>query len=312
MKKEFYDPESFHCFFAADVRNHSIVLFDPAMSESKSFADLGFCIAWEWNADDDPNCKIKPGAGIDAAKLRYSPYYGKDVLLVTSSVGWAGVVDYEARSLIWEWSYKGGNFHDIEMMPNGDVVVAGSGVNGQIFYIPLSAGMTTPSSQLSAPSGHGAMYDPQNDWLWYLNFNEIFAVRVENAGTTNATISRVAEKTVTFPEGEADGHALSPVLGEPGKYAVSNSSAAYVFDSKTMTLTRLPDPYNGENIKGMAFFADQTAAIMIADEGSYFSQIIRIVRILRQQDGTAELKTHDCEIIARMFYKVFPATKNYQ
>ena len=134
-----FDPEAEHQFLAADIKNHSIVIFDLNRCNGDLTKLTGrTCVVWEWDADKDKTCKIKPGAGIDAAKLRYSPYYKKDVIIACSSSGWAGVIDYEAKSVLWECMIGGGP-HSIEMMPDsGDIVVAGSADEGLLAYVPLS------------------------------------------------------------------------------------------------------------------------------------------------------------------------------
>ena len=44
-------------------------------------------------------------------KLLLTEYYKKDVVIVCSSNGWAGVIDYEEKKVLWQWSFGGGNFH---------------------------------------------------------------------------------------------------------------------------------------------------------------------------------------------------------
>ncbi len=134
-----FDPETEHKFLATDIKNHSIVIFD--LNRCRGNLDNlvnRTCVVWEWDADKDLNCKLKPGAGLDAAKLRYSPYYGKDVIVACSSSGWAGVIDYEKKTVLWEYQIGGGP-HSIELMPDsGDIVVAGSSGEGVLAFTAIT------------------------------------------------------------------------------------------------------------------------------------------------------------------------------
>jgi uncharacterized protein YxeA len=318
-----WDETMEHKFLATDVANASIIIVDMGLSKEEDFSDLEDCIIWEWQSTKDPTCIGNPGKGVDAAKLRYSEYYKKDVVIVCSSNGWAGVIDYEEKKVLWQWSFGGGNFHSIEMMPNGDVVVAGSGDDGKIFYIPLSAGVTKPSHYIPSPSGHGVMYDPQNNWLWVLDFDEVYACAVVGAGTKDAKLARIGGCDVKFTR-DNDGHVLSPMFGEPGKYWVASSVRNYIFDSEELTLTNAPSHYtNNKNgpelgIKGIAYYEDKTMVMVVANTGEasspYFGEEIRIVRMVPMGSSIQKLKpvTNRVTMYGREFYKVYPLNKNYQ
>ncbi len=314
-----YDKTMDHIFFATDRTNSSIVIFDLAKSQKDDFSDLGECVVWEWKSAEDPNCKGKPGVGIDCAKLRYSEHYKKDVVITTSSAGWAAIIDYETRSLIWEWFPGQGNFHSVEMMPNGDLVIAGSGDSGKIYYIPISTGATKPSHTIDSPSGHGVSYDPQNNWLWVLDYDEVYACAVSGYGTDKAKLTRINGIEAKFDKKEQDGHVLSPVFGEPGQYWVASSHAVYKFDSEEVALNPPPTQYQDKPVKGIAYYPDGTMIMTIAGSGENLSAAwacgeIKIVIMAYSTGKVKELKpfTYNIAIEGREFYKVLPVTKNYQ
>lgn len=314
-----------HKFLACDIRNHSIVVFDlnayEGDYEAMPYDDSG--IVWEWDSDKDPKCKIKPGAGIDAAKLRYSPYYKRDVVIACSSSGWAGVIDYNAKSLLWEYEIGGGP-HSIELMPNsGDIVVACSGgaTEGKLSYVPLSAGATAPSHEIFCPSGHGVMWDPQNEQLWVLEYTQVFTCIVEGEGTKNAKLVRLTGTGDDFGGQDASGHAFTPVYGEPGKYWVT-AGKLWQFDSDTETLTRnfpRASSYNANGIKGIAGFADGTVVETVAEFGGKTTYDwscggFRIVTLEMSSGKVKQLmpKVTNVYFEDREFYKVHPFTKDYQ
>ena len=311
-----YDEDMDHVFLATDIKNHAIVIFDLSLSSEEGFADLKDCVVWEWDSDEDSNCKGNPGAGLDAAKLRYSPYYEKDVIIACSSGGWAGVIDYKARTVLWEWAPGSGNFHSIEMMPNGDVVIAGSSDDGRIYYVPLSAGETKPCHTIDSPHGHGVMWDPQNEWLWVLDYDEVYACTVSGTGK-DTKLARISGYEAPFDK-NPDGHVLSPVYGEPGKYWVTSSARMYQFDAETVELSPASSAYNDKTVKGIAYFPDKTMVMSVAGSGDHTYDWscgeIRIVLMVPSEGKVTTLvpRKYNIAVEGREFYKVHPLTKDYQ
>ena len=317
-----FDDSVEHKFLATDIRGHSIVVFDL----NKTNGDLDLltgrsCIVWAWSSDSDSNCTIKPGAGIDAAKYRYSAYYEKDVIIACASSGWAGIIDYETHSLIWEYKVGEGP-HSIEMMPNGDLVVACSGngkTEGKLVYIPLSAGKKSPSCEVVSPSSHGVMWDPQNECLWVMEHGEVAGFKVKGYGTADAQLERAEGLGASLIK-DNNGHVLSPVIGQPGKYWVGAGSKLWQFDAKEQTITDAYD-YAGalslKNLKGVASFADGTAVQTAAGLGGdtsydWSSKALRILLFKESSDGTLRPVVKQVAFKTREFYKVFPFTKDYQ
>ncbi|MBP3300985.1 MAG: hypothetical protein J6M34_05740 [Clostridia bacterium] len=326
-----YDPKMEHKFIATDIANHSIVVYDLNLCDGdyQLLKDDDVAVIWEWDADEDPNCKLKDqvASGIDAAKYRYSPYYKRDVIVACSSAGWAGVIDYEARTVLWEYNIGNGP-HSIELMPNsGDVVVACSSgpKSGKLSYIPLSAGETKPSHYIFCPSGHGVMWDPQNEHLWVLEYEQVFACYVEGEGTKNARLKRVEGSGANFNKQDASGHAFSPVYGQPGKYWVT-AGKLWQFDAETETLTRTfsrSGKYTANSIKGIAGFADGTSIQTVAEFSgkgkTTYDWSCDGFRIVVMEMSSGQVKQPTAKVYNvyfntshREFYKVHPFTKDYQ
>lgn len=318
-----YDPSMEHKFIATDITRHSIVVYDlnPCDGDFKKLTDDELCVVWEWDADDDPNCKIKPNAGIDAAKIRYSPYYERDVMIACSSNGWAGVIDYEAKSLLWEYRIGSGP-HSIEMLPNGDVVVGCSSDPGALVYVPLSAGITKPVSSIPSLYCHGVSWDPQNELLWVLENYGVYAAIILDEGTENGKLVRIGKSGDVFDNGEGGGHAFSPIYGQPGKYWASSGSKLWIFDAETEELDFRFDrnPYLSlKNIKGIASFPDGTVVQTVGglcgnDTYGWSSDGLRIT--IRYVDENGDLRDRVTKVsfdpFHREFYKVQPFTKDYQ
>ncbi len=325
-----YDPNMEHKFLATDIANHSVVVFDLNKANgdfNKLLTDE--CVVWEWKADQDPNCTLKPGAGIDAAKYRYSAYYKKDVIIACSSNGNAYVIDYNAKTVLWEY-HIGSGPHSVEMMPNGDMVVACSGGDneGMLAYVPLSAGETKPSHKIFTPSGHGVSYDPVNDCLWVLEYGQIFQCIVRDGGTKNAKLVKVNGSGFDFVKNKKDysGHVLSPIYDQPGKYWVAGQKL-WIFDTETQEFSSAyshSSAYNAKEanwMKGVAYFPDGTMVQTVPGSGdkTTYDWSCGQLRITTIVESTGKVKKAVPKTVKitfepnhREFYKVHPFNKNYQ
>lgn len=297
-------------FLATDITAHGIVVYnlDACKGDYQKLTDDGVSVFWEWTYYGDPNGRYNgPGSGIDSAKLRYSAYYGRDVVIACSSGGWAGVIDYENRTLLWESDASDlAGAHSLDMMPNGDLVVGTSSSN-KLVYIPLSAGIETPTHSISTYSTHGVSWDPTNQCLWVLDHTSVYAVTVQNPGRNGKL--QVVEGSVV--DGFSGGHAFSPVAGSPGRYWIGAGSTVYQFDTKTKTITKASDVLQQREIKGITSFADGTVILAAANlcgksTQDWSSDGFRIVT----KDGTSTTVSFNPS--HREFYKVQPFTRNYQ
>ena len=321
-----FDETMEHKFLATDITSHGLVVYDLNLCDgdySKLTDDS--CIVWEWDPEEDINCKKRSniGIGIDAAKYRYSAYYEKDVIVACSSAGWAGVIDYEAKTVLWEANIGRGP-HEVEMLPNGDVVVACSSDPGALVYVPLSAGVKTEVSSIPSLYCHGVNWDPENECLWVLEDRGVYAAVIQNMGTKNGKIVRVKGSEVYFANAEAGGHAFSPVYGEPGFYWAASGGRLWKYNAAEGTITK---SYNRSGtltkaaIKGVAYFADGTMVQSIAQICGNSTQEWSSdgLRIITREWSAGKLKVaKDIVTVVkfepshREFYKVHPFNKNYQ
>ena len=312
-----FDNSMEHKIIVTDIDRHSIVVFDlnKCNGDYEKLTEDDVAVFWEWDSDDDPNCKIKPGLNLDSAKLRYSPYYEKDVMIACASNGWVGIVDYEAKSLIWEYKLQSGP-HSVEMLPNGDLAVSVSNDPGALVYFPLSSGLEEPSHSVPSLYCHGVCWDPEEELLWVLEDTAVVAFRVSGMGTETAKLVRIGGMGAA--PGGSGGHAFAPVGGQPGKYWAAFGTRLFVFDSERATLTGAPDNLTGRNIKGICSFADGTVVQVIAGLGdASYDWSGRDLRILVKEPTSSKVQpTKDVvyEIIFtdREFYKVQAFSKDYQ
>ncbi len=313
-----FDPSIEHKFIACDIISHGIVVFDLNACEGdfQRLKDDDVAVVWEWDPEEDPNLKTKgPNFGIDSAKYRYSPVYEKDVIIACSSNGWVGIIDYEAKSLLWETSISGGP-HSVEMLPNGDLVVACSSKPGALAYYAISAGYNKKVHSIPSLYCHGVSWDPEEECLWVLEDTGVYAAVIENMGTRKGKIIRIDRSGAQFPKNYNGGHAFSPVAGQPGKYWASSGGDLWQFDSKeeamisnyplNLYLTR-------GAIKGVTSFSDGTVIETVGGMGNNSKGWSSAGFLIVTQDReTQEVKSEYVLFDHRDFYKIQPFTKDYQ
>lgn len=323
-KVEGYDPSIEHKFLACDIRTHGIVVFDLNGCEGdwQNLTNDSIVVVWEWVPENDPNLKTAgPGAGIDSAKYRYSPVYEKDVIIACSSSGWCGIIDYEAKTLLWEYQLSSGP-HSVEMLPNGDLMVATSQDPGALTYFALSAGIDDkPVHSIPSLYCHGVSWDPENECLWVLEDTGVYQAFIQNPGE-NGKIVRISGSGDKFDENAAGGHALAPVAGQPGTYWVSNIAQLWQYSVEEEDLTNKFPRYNDltqGNIKGICSFADGTVVQSVANLCGNSSKGWSCdgLRIITRELTPGKVQTlKDVVTIVpfnhREFYKIQAFTKDYQ
>lgn len=307
-----YDPDLDHKVILTDNVGTAILVLDL---DNGSWGNL------DWKANPDlVVAKIQVGdLALDSARYRYSSYYGKDVIIATSSDGKFYIYEYTPDAAVCKQLFRVTdskaneqeislyNAHSAEILPNGDVVIATSGYqkdgdgsnyrNGGIHYYP--AGSKKRAAFLSLPFAHGVVWDDKNQCLWSVGFEGIVAIKIKGSGE-NVTMEKIKGKGYKASK-EFHGHDLVPAYGLDGKYWVSDGEAVYLFDTATNKLTKAKE-YNYENIKGIAYFEDGTT--VLSDWTPYF--VTHVVDPLTQKT------TKYPSALPGKVYKVNVFTKNYQ
>lgn len=323
-----YDASQPHLIAACDTKLRGIVVFDLDRCEGdfNRLTDPA-SVVWEWYPEKINDTILASTDGrIADAKLRYSSYLKKDVVIAVSSSGWAGVIDYRSQRMLWE-AEIGSSPHSAEMLPNGDLVIACSGGddwsrNGRLVYVPFSQGETEPTHTIKIPSAHGIQWDPEFEILWVVYYDGIVAVEVQDYNTPNATLCELSGYGATFDSTDSSGHDLSPVYGQPGKYWVTGSKGVWLFDSKTLEMTKQYDRfiyYTGNKVKGISYFPDGTMVQCVAGEGGnttydWSTYELRVIYFGVDEKGELLPQRVNANFASagREFYKVHNFCKDYQ
>ena len=316
-----YDPDMEHKIIVTDIQNEALFVLDLNLANDWSELTDPQLVIWEWKASEHTASCVP---SLDEAKFRYSDYYKKDVIIATSSGGWVGVIDYETKNVLWEERFSKSP-HSVEMLPNGDLAVAqsaGATANGELSYVPLSAGRKSISGRLKVASCHGVCWDPEKEFLWVLGDDGVIGVAVDGYGTRNAKPVVIDGVGAKFGGNQLGGHDLSPVFGTENKYWVTSHSGVWVFDANENTMNKrysCQGAISASSVKGIAHFADNTMVQTVAPgdtKDSTNDWSTRKLRVLTM--GMSSGKVSEPEVTAsvvrfdeREFYKVHTFTKDY-
>ncbi len=308
-----------------DDDSKRILVVNPEKGGSfpESWTFKSSCIVWEWSTDDASGAKMEGrNINIDCAKYRYSAYYKKDVIIFCGSAGYAGIIDYKTKELLFEAKVDVDGPHSVELMPNGDLVMACSGNSnydaGAILYYPLSSGATSYTSSVPLWGAHSVVYDPDNQMILALGGKEVIGLTVTDGGTKTAKLVTVPEKHVemfypgtTVPNG--GGHELIPIFGQPGKYFLA-ADGLFLYDSVKNTISyddALATKYTLAQTKGMAYFADGISVQTAHNQGGTGNYRSAAFRVL-YPDGETMKEVMVPHISGRATYKVSVFTKDYR
>ncbi len=318
-----FDPSLDHKVIMDDSAKRILVVDLDKGSSPKDWS-MENAVIWEWSTDMAKGAAMQgKSINIDSAKYRYSEYYKKDVIIFCGSSGWVGILDYETKALLFE-DQPGLGPHAVELLPNGDLVVAcsdNSGPNGCVLYYPLASGASKPSSaKVKLDSAHGICYDPQTEMIWALGSREIIALQVQGEGAS-AKLTKINGMGASLPTGHSGGHVLAPAYGNPGKYWVSSSKQTWIFDAEQESISPTAlqcKKYTNAEVKGMAYFADGTMVQTAHDQGgtgTYRSSELRILYLTESSGKVTQAVVKEVMIPHRsgsQSYKVHVFTKDYQ
>ncbi len=306
-----------------DDSSKRILVVDLDKGNSPEEWSMENAVIWEWSVDEAKGASFYgKDVRIDSTKYRYSSYYKKDVIVFCGSAGWVGIIDYETKEVLFDHK-PGQGPHSVELLPNGDLVVACSGndgaAEGRVLYYPLSSGSSAPSPKpIMLNSAHGVCYDPQNEVVWALGSTEVIALKPVGSGK-DAKLMQIAGMGASL--GVTGGHVMTPAFGNPGKYWLSSSQQTWIFDANegTVSSTDLKcDEYSNKGVKGMAYFADGTMVQTAHDQGgtgTYRSSELKIMYLAESSGKVTQAVVKSVMIphrVGSQTYKVHVFTKDYQ
>ena len=244
-------------------------------------------IVWEWTPSKEkgwsvPQDRLK--LSIDDVKLRWSEYYQREVVIMTASNSWAGIADYNTGECLWENEEVPYMPHAIEMLPNGDVVIAGSGgtdymTAGCLMYYNITAGTECTQTDLQLlSSAHGLVWDPDENVLWAVGWDHLAAYEA-----SDEKLTRIEDKGCRLLHN--NGHDLSADYYDPDQLLMSTGDRVYKFsksENKLLIEYNFSDVLlNNVDTKGVTTFEDGTVAYCTATKvkASYDTDILNVIRL---------------------------------
>ena len=289
---------SSHQVLVTDIDNGKIVVAD--LDKADPFATKNL----EWSYTNS-----KLAGYLSDAKVRMLG--DKKVVLYTGSDGSVGMIDYSTKKVLWSYNLDDyytdlvdadGNAarsgpHSIELLPNGDIVVASSGngtwTNGRLTYFDMN-GTTCSTSRMTSfelNGAHGVTWDPENNLLWVSGFLSIEAYKLNTSGTY-ATITKVSGKGADIPG--KTGHDLMQDYSDLDILWITDNKNVYQFSkSQNAIISEYPNStqlLNVINVKGIGSFSDGVVALVSSADSSdskYGTNTLRTYWPLN--DGSYEL-----------------------
>lgn len=218
-----------------DQQNKQIVVYNQ---NSETWDEEA--VVWKWkpslaNGFKSYNLFASTYANPSDAKLRYSDFYGGYVVVTTSSSGFVGVIDYETGECLFERNSNSSgenNPHAIELLPDGNVVVASSAGNSVTIYAASQGDGNGYYQRYTLTNAHGLVWDPELEVLWALGYDELVAYEV---GTDVSGPVLTVKEGMTYTTPEKGGHDLYAVYGNSNLLWVTVHENIYQFNKETGT-----------------------------------------------------------------------------
>ena len=200
-------------------------------------------VVWEWtptkslgyvgfDCKGNLNEQRRKIDGIADAKLRYNDFYGGYVVATVCGQGYLCLIDYETKECLYGYDDSTEkNPHAVELLPDGNMVVASSVGNSVTIYAATQGDDRGYFARYALLSAHGVLWDSNLNVLWALGKEQLLAYEVGGTLEKPELILKRAYNVPAKPIEE--GHDLYPVYGDGNKLWITVSKEVYQFDKTT-------------------------------------------------------------------------------
>ena len=204
---------------------------------------------WTWEASDSDELSGYESYFDNLSEVR--PVNGGADLLICATGGGVAMVHVADKSVKF-FATPMGQPHGIELLPDGNVVVAcsvtydGNGNMLKVYKVPgsgMAPRVTSPWRTVFNYSGHNVVWDSTNGILWATSDNVINGYTYDELSMTLSL-----SLSVQLPTGNA--HDLYPVYGQNSLW-VTTGSAVYIFNTDTHKYQRVDTAYS-DNVKSVS------------------------------------------------------------
>lgn len=225
---------------------------------------------WSWRVamSDIPSDMQSLFNNIDEVKAVYSRKY----IILTASTGGVAMVRISDRKLMF-YAYPKGNPHSIEILPDGNIVVAtstGTDENANSLLIYKMDTLRNDASPIHAKyslySGHNAVWDRANRQLIATTDNTLRFYEY-NYNPENPALTLKDE--INLPDKGA--HDMFPVYGENALW-LTTTSYIYKIDLATKTIARAG--FSKANIKSVSSGPSEFGTLLLQPTTSHWSNYV--------------------------------------
>lgn len=296
----------------------SVILYDLATYDGEN---LDNSEVWSFEMPYD----YFPGGGIAAVKYRENTVFGDVVIVCAGNNGYAAIISYPDKKILWEVFDCGANAHAIEILPSGNIVAASS--HGCVLRLFASSavligdiGKATSYREYTLANGHGVLWDPKYQVLWALGGDTLKAYSVAGEGAEEELVLR---EDLGCELRGMDGHDLSADFQNTEFLWVTSHGHVFHFRKATgelLTEYEHNHVLDHPNVKGFGNHPEGKYYFSVPDfgkgtwwEGKGFCSwsTDRIHFCQPNREGNA-LKMLECISGENAFYKIFSFYGKYQ
>jgi hypothetical protein len=199
-------------------------------------------IIWQWDAKSVMNVIGKDGLRLDDCK----PVDNNSKILVTSSRGFALVLEKETKEMLW-YSSVSTNAHSAELLPGNRIAVACSDKGDCIQIFDLAKSNTV---LFSAPltTAHGVLWNEKHQRLYAIGGNYLYIYKLTDWETSSPKLT--LENTISTYKIVNGTHDLTYVNEDT--FLVAGQYAAF-YDIPKGAFTQLPRFMNSTSLKSVNY-----------------------------------------------------------
>lgn len=211
-------------------------------------------LLWSWKPnsfDGYTSSEISAWNLPSGVRLRNGVNWGGRYILATSSGGLVTIASYPFGTKKWALNV-GGNPHEAELLPNGNIAIAASTGNYIRVYASSQGSTNGTYASFTMDDAHGVLWDPSIEKLWVIgNLGGQAVITALTVGGTDASpsLSEATSYRDTLPT--SNPHYLAPYYGDINKLWISSGSKVYIYSISTRTFTEAPGNINRVGIKGV-------------------------------------------------------------
>lgn len=238
---------------ATNDASAKVEVYDPVVYDWNTSAALKH--SWYPNASNGFTNPTNGWGNPSDARLRQigSTQY----LCVAASSGFCAIIPYPSLTgKLWAINIgSSANPHACELLPNGNVAIAGSNGNWVRVYTASQGTYSSNYAQFNLNASHAALWDPLLNRLWVTGQDPSSSAQILTAliiGGTNAAPNLTEDIVHRSTLPTSWGHDVQPYYGNTNQLLVSTNGGAYIYDKTAKTFTGAPNGANRTFVKSIS------------------------------------------------------------